>query len=229
MLGNNYNVAYDEDVLNSSIRKVFLWMIVGLSLTIGTMFAVVGNESLASFVFSSWRILIFAELGLVIALSAAIRKISSAVAGIMFLLYSVMTGLTLSFTLFLYDYMVIILAFSTTVIIFVVMALFGYFTKENLMSFGRMLMVGLISLVVVSIINIFLKSPSLYWIISYAGVVIFTALIGYDMQKIKLSLINNSHGDTETLSKISILGALELYLDFVNLFLSLLRIFGKKR
>ena len=87
MLGNNYNVAYDEDVLNSSIRKVFLWMIVGLSLTIGTMFAVVGNESLASFVFSSWRILIFAELGLVIALSAAIRKISSAVAGIMFLLY----------------------------------------------------------------------------------------------------------------------------------------------
>ncbi len=104
MLGNNYNVAYDEDVLNSSIRKVFLWMIVGLSLTIGTMFAVVGNESLASFVFSSWRILIFAELGLVIALSAAIRKISSAVAGIMFLLYSVMTGLTLSFTLFLYDY-----------------------------------------------------------------------------------------------------------------------------
>ena len=154
MLGNNYNVAYDEDVLNSSIRKVFLWMIVGLSLTIGTMFAVVGNESLASFVFSSWRILIFAELGLVIALSAAIRKISSAVAGIMFLLYSVMTGLTLSFTLFLYDYMAIILAFSTTVIIFVVMALFGYFTKENLMSFGRMLMVGLISLVVVSIINI---------------------------------------------------------------------------
>ena len=149
MLGNNYNVAYDEDVLNSSIRKVFLWMIVGLSLTIGTMFAVVGNESLASFVFSSWRILIFAELGLVIALSAAIRKISSAVAGIMFLLYSVMTGLTLSFTLFLYDYMAIILAFSTTVIIFVVMALFGYFTKENLMSFGRMLMVGLITLVVV--------------------------------------------------------------------------------
>ena len=129
MLGNNYNVAYDEDVLNSSIRKVFLWMIVGLSLTIGTMFAVVGNESLASFVFSSWRILIFAELGLVIALSAAIRKISSAVAGLMFLLYSVMTGLTLSFVMFLYEPIAIILAFSTTVIIFVVMALFGYFTR----------------------------------------------------------------------------------------------------
>ena len=178
MLGNNYNVAYDEDVLNSSIRKVFLWMIVGLSLTIGTMFATATNSGLTNFVVQYARILIFAELGLVIVLSAAIRKISSAVAGLMFLLYSVMTGLTLSFVMFLYEPIAIILAFSTTVIIFVVMALFGYFTKENLMSFGRMLMVGLISLVVVSIINIFLKSPSLYWIISYAGVVIFTALIG---------------------------------------------------
>ena len=226
---NNYDVAYDEDILNSSIRKVFLWMILGLSLTIGTMFATVTNQNLLGFVAGYSRILIFAELGLVIALSAAIRKISSAVAGIMFLLYSVMTGLTLSFVMFLYEPMAIILAFSTTIIIFVVMALFGYFTKENLMSFGRMLMVGLVSLIVVSIINIFLKSPSLYWIISYAGVIIFTALIGYDMQKIKYSLISNSNGDSETLSKISILGALELYLDFVNLFLSLLRIFGKKR
>ena len=211
------------------LRKVFLWMILGLSLTIGTMFATVTNQNLLGFVAGYSRILIFAELGLVIALSAAIRKISSAVAGIMFLLYSVMTGLTLSFVMFLYEPMAIILAFSTTIIIFVVMALFGYFTKENLMSFGRMLMVGLVSLIVVSIINIFLKSPSLYWIISYAGVIIFTALIGYDMQKIKYSLISNSNGDSETLSKISILGALELYLDFVNLFLSLLRIFGKKR
>lgn len=229
MLGNNYNVAYDEDVLSSSIRKVFLWMILGLGVTIGTMFSVVQFKELASFVFSSFRILLVVEFVLVIALSAAIRKISAFAAGFMFLLYSFMTGLTLSFVMFLYDPTAILLAFSTTVVIFLVMTIFGYFTKENLLGFGRMLMVGLVSIVIVSVINIFLKSPSLYWIISYAAVAIFTALIGYDMQKIKLSLIQNSYGDSETLSKIAIIGALELYLDFVNLFLNLLRIFGKKK
>jgi len=228
MFENNYEFAYDEGILNSSIRKVFLWMILGLSLTIGTMFAVVLTPALATFVFKSFTIIMIAELILVIALSAAIRKISAAVAGMMFLLYSFMTGLTISYVMFLYDYKAIILAFSTTLVIFVVMTIFGYTTKENLLGYGRMLMIGLISLIIVSVINIFLKSPALYWIISYVSVVIFTALIGYDMQKIKTSLIKNSYGDSQTLSKISIIGALELYLDFINLFLSLLRIFGKK-
>lgn len=229
MFQNDFDYSYDESILSSSIRKVFLWMILGLSLTIGTMFSVVMNPALANFVFKSFQILIIGELVLVIALSAAIRKISAPVAGFMFLLYSFMTGLTLSFVMFLYDPMAIILAFSTTLVIFVVMAIFGYTTKENLLGYGKMLFVGLISIVIVSVINIFLKSPALYWIISYVSVVLFTALIGYDMQKIKRSLIQNSFGDSETLSKISIMGALELYLDFVNLFLNLLRIFGKKR
>ena len=229
MFQNDFDYSYDESILNSSIRKVFLWMILGLSLTIGTMFSVVMNPALANFVFKSFQILIIGELVLVIALSAAIRKISAPVAGFMFLLYSFMTGLTLSFVMFLYDPMAIILAFSTTLVIFVVMAIFGYTTKENLLGYGKMLFVGLISIVIVSVINIFLKSPTLYWIISYVSVVLFTALIGYDMQKIKRNLIQNSFGDSETLSKISIMGALELYLDFVNLFLNLLRIFGKKR
>lgn len=228
MYQNNYDLAYDEGVLNSSIRKVFLWMILGLSLTIGTMFSVVLLPALATFVSKSFTIIMIAELLLVIALSAAIRKISVATAGFMFLLYSFMTGLTISYVMFIYDYKAIILAFSTTLVIFLVMTIFGYTTKENLLGFGRMLMIGLISLVVVSIINIFLKSPALYWIISYVSVILFTALIGYDMQKIKMSLIKNSYGDEQTLSKISIIGALELYLDFINLFLSLLRIFGKK-
>jgi len=228
MLNNNYEFAYDEGILNSSIRKVFLWMILGLSLTIGTMFAVVLTPALATFVFKSFTIIMIAEIILVIALSAAIRKISAAVAGMMFLLYSFMTGLTISYVMFLYDYKAIILAFSTTLVIFVVMTIFGYTTKENLLGYGRMLMIGLISLIIVSVINIFLKSPALYWIISYVSVVIFTALIGYDMQKIKTNLIKNSYGDSQTLAKISIIGALELYLDFINLFLSLLRIFGKK-
>lgn len=229
MFQNDFDYSYDESILNSSIRKVFLWMILGLSLTIGTMFSVVMNPALANFVFKSFQILIIGELVLVIALSAAIRKISAAVAGFMFLLYSFMTGLTISFAMFLYDYKAIILAFSTTLVIFTVMAIFGYTTKENLLGYGKMLFIGLISIVIVSVINIFLKSPILYWIISYVSVVLFTALIGYDMQKIKRSLIQNSFGDSETLSKISIMGALELYLDFVNLFLNLLRIFGKKR
>ena len=229
MFQNDYDYSYDESILNSSIRKVFLWMILGLSLTIGTMFAVATNPVLANFVFRSFRLLIIGELVLVIALSAAIRKISSFVASLMFLLYSFMTGLTISFVLFLYDPMAIILAFSTTLVIFTVMTIFGYTTKENLLSYGKFLFIGLISIIIVSLINIFLKSPALYWIISYVSVVIFTALIGYDMQKIKRSLIHNSYGDSETLSKISILGALELYLDFVNLFLNLLRIFGKKK
>lgn len=225
---NNFDYAYDEGILNSSIRKVFLWMILGLTLTIGTMFGVVASQGLQMVVAKGFTVIVIAELALVISLSAAIRKIRASVASMMFLLYSVLTGLTLSYVFFLYDFRAIILAFSTTLVIFIVMAIFGYTTRENLLGYGRMLMVGLVSIVIVSLINIFLKSPALYWIISYASVVLFTALIGYDMQKIKQSLIKSSFGDSETLSKIAIIGALELYLDFVNLFISLLRIFGKK-
>lgn len=195
----------------------------------GTMFGVLANQSLQVFVSSYFKLIIIAEIAVVVVISFGIRKINAAMAGLLFMGYSLLTGLTLSFVFFVYDPVAIILAFSTTIVIFVVMTIFGYYTKENLMGYGRMLMVALVSLIIMSVINIFLNSPSLYWIISYAGVIIFTALIGYDMQKIKNNLIVNSQGDSEVLSKIAIIGALELYLDFVNLFLYLLRILGKKR
>lgn len=214
-------IIYDEYEVNKAIRKVILFMVFGVLLTFGTMaYGAFYNQNLIAFVYSNYYPIIIGEFAIVIALSWAKKFLSPFLMGIGFFLYSFLTGLTLSAILY---------ALASTLIIFVVMAVFGYTTKENLLGYGKMLMVGLISLILVSLLNLWLASPVLYWIITYAGVAIFTALIGYDMQKIKHNLIVRSGGDSVEVNKIAILGALELYLDFINLFLYLLRIFGKKR
>lgn len=229
MYNNEYEINYDEVLVSSGIRKVILWMILGLFATGMTMISVLTVPAVQSLVVQTYRFIWIPAIVVGISLSAGINKISLGTARIMFIVYSILVGFMLSTIFFVYDSTAILLAFSTTIVIFSVMGIYGYATKEDLSKYSRLLFVALISLVIMSVINIFFKSPALYWIISYAGVIIFTALIGYDMQKIKRSLIMYSNGDTEMLGKVSIIGALQLYLDFINLFIYLLRIFGKKK
>lgn len=225
-----YHDYLDEGTITSAITKSMLWMIFGLGVTVLAIFGAITVPSLGYFVMKSSFAIIIVQLALVFILSARIDKISYTGAKVMFTLYSFTTGLFLSFIMYAYDFWSIAFALGTTIVIFAVMSIYGLTTKEDLSKFRSILFTGLISLVVVSLINMFLHSASLYWIISYAGVIIFTGLIGFDMQRIKYTMYEASqYGDEEVIGKLSILGALNLYLDFINLFLYLLRIFGKKR
>lgn len=224
-----YQNYIDEAAINKSITKVVLWMVYGLFVTGVAIASVITNETMANFVFNSFHIILIAEFGLVVALSRMLNKMTYTTAKVMFTFYSFLSGLTLSIIMFYYDLGSIITALGTTIVIFVVMSIFGLTTKEDLSKFTNLFKVALISLIVVSIINFFMQSYALYWIISYAGVIIFTALIGFDMQRIKANMYEYAGGDEEVLGKISIIGALNLYLDFVNLFIYLLRILGRKK
>ena len=174
-----------------------------------------------------WGLLI-AELGLVIGLSAAINKLSLTVATLMFVLYSVINGATMSFIFLAYTASSITNVFFITAGTFAAMALFGYFTKTDLTSMGKILMMALIGVIIASVVNIFTKSEGLSIILNYIGVLVFVGLTAYDTQKIKQMMLMAPDAG-EGSQKIALLGALSLYLDFINLFLYLLRIFGGRR
>lgn len=226
---NYYEI--DEKTIASLTRAVIMKMVFALLITFGTAFTIMNNYDIAVMVVRNFNVIIVAQLITVFVISWAINKISLNVARGLFLLYSVMMGATISILLLVSAPATIIYALAITVGIFTVMAVYGYVTNEDLSKFKSLLTIGLICLIIVSVVNIFVASSALYWIISYAGVLIFTAFVGYDMQKIKRNLIVYANGDSETLGKVSLLGALELYLDFVNLFIYILRILngGKRR
>lgn len=211
--------------------KVFSWMGLGLLTT-----ALIAYLSLISgLAINIWvmgRIgyigVVLLELGVVIFLTKRINNMSITTARGAFLLYSALNGITFSVLLLGFDPYSVVLAFGTTSAIFVVMAVYGYVTKTNLLKLSGYFTIALVGLIVVSIINWFLGSESLYYFISYAGVAIFTGLIAYDVQKLK-SLAAISMENEELAHKCVIMGALHLYLDFINLFIYLLRIFGKRR
>ena len=166
---------------------------------------------------------------MVFSISFFINKISSSLARILFLAYSLVNGMTLTVVGLIYAPQVIFYAFMITLTIFVVTAIYGYTTQEDLSSYRRFFMIALISLIILSIINIFLKANMLEWIITIAGTVIFTGLIAYDVNRIKWISYQLADGDNEVMEKMGIIGALSLYLDFVNLFFYILRIFGRKK
>ncbi len=224
-----YQNYVDETAINKSITKVVLWMIYGLFVTGVAVGVVLTVESVATFVFRSFYLIVVGEFLLVLFLSKMLGKMTYMTAKVMFTVYSFLSGLTISILMFYYDWYAIVTALAATMVIFVVMSIFGLTTKEDLSKHSNLFKVALISLIVVSLINLFMKSYALYWIISYAGVIIFTALIGFDMQRIKAMMYEYAGGDEEVLGKISIIGALNLYLDFINLFIYLLRIFGRKK
>ncbi len=210
------------------IRRVYNWMALGLGVTALTaLFAI--NSGLIYSLLSPMvmLLLIVGELGIVVALSAAIGRIQSATALFMFFAYSFLNGLTLSTVFLIYTKASIANTFFITAGTFGAMSLYGYTTKRDLTSMGSFLMMGLIGVIIASFVNIFFQSPAFYWLITYAGVAIFVGLTAYDAQTIKAMAYAGFAGAEEE-RKGAIIGALRLYLDFINLFLLLLRIFGRR-
>lgn len=225
-----YNrVDIDLKNTNGFLRKVFVYMALGILVSFALAFYTFISPTMTYFVYKYFTFLTIAEIAMVLSLSFAINKISSSMAKILFFAYSALTGLTLSGVGLLYEPLIILYAFVITFVIFVAMAVFGYATQEDLSSYRRFFMVGLISLIVMSLINIYFKVEMLYWIGTIFGVVIFTGLIAYDVNRIKHLAYEMADDDGEVLEKLSIIGALNLYLDFVNLFLYILRFFGRKK
>lgn len=174
-----------------------------------------------------WGIII-AELALVFVISGKIDKLSMTTATLLFIAYSVLNGVTMSLIFLVYTESTIASTFFITAGTFGALSLYGYMTKKDLSSWGSILTMALIGLIIASVVNAFMGSDTLYWIISYAGVLLFVGLTVYDTQKIKKAMLDPSNEVDENLHKIALMGALSLYLDFINLFLYLLRIMGNR-
>jgi len=219
------------DASSIFLAKVFNWMAVGLGIT-GVIAMITAETGLALSIASSpvFFILIIGELGLVFFLSARIEKIQAGTASMLFYGYAILNGLTLSVIFLAYTRTSIAGTFFITAGMFAAMAVYGTVTKRDLSGFGSFLMMGLVGIIIASIVNIFLNSSSLYWAISFIGVFIFTGLTAYDVQQIKnMGERGILEQGEEAIKKGSIMGALRLYLDFINLFLMLLRFFGASR
>jgi len=214
------------------LRNVYLWMTAGLALTGVVAFGVANNPSLMRALVGNQMIfllLIFGELGLVIYLGTRIMHMSASSATMAFAGYSVLNGVTLSVIFLAYTGAEISLAFFTAAGTFAGMSLYAMTTKRDLSGIGHYLVMGLWGVIIASVINIFLRSSSLYYMISYIGVLVFIGLTAYDTQMIKRWNAEFGTSTTEEqYVKLSILGALKLYLDFINIFLFLLRIFGRR-
>ncbi|QOX81050.1 Bax inhibitor-1/YccA family protein (plasmid) [Trichlorobacter lovleyi] len=214
--------------LSSFYRQVYGKMTFGLFLTAFAAWFTASSPALQQLVFGSkmtFYVLIFAEIGLVIWLSAALRSLTGTQAMILFTLYSALNGVTLSVILLAYTGPSIFMTFVVTASMFGTMSLYGLLTKKDLSSWGSFFFMGLIGVLIASVVNIFLKSPAVYWVSTLIGVMVFTGLAAYDNFKLKL-MATAAGEDERAISAASTAGALQLYLDFINLFLMLLRILG---
>lgn len=220
----------NEKISQRFITAVYGWMVAALAISGIAAFAVFNSETLLYFIFGNrftFLGLIIAEFALVIILSAGIRRMSFPAAAASFVIYSIVNGLTLSAVLFVYTSTSVVRIFVITALMFGAMSVYGATTKSSLQSAGKYLMMAVIGLVIASLVNIFMRSSSLSWLISFVAVGVFTGLTAYDTQKITQAA--RYAQDNEDFKKVAIIGALELYLDFVNIFLALLRLFGKRR
>ncbi len=214
------------------MKQVYMWMTLGLLLTTGVAAVTASVEAIRNLALNPIILIgaIIAQLGLVFALSLGIRRFSARTATVMFFLYAGTMGFTLSIILLSYTGASIALALGVTAVLFGTMTMIGLTTQMDLTRFSTILLGGLIALIAGSLVNMFLQSEALYWIITYAGVIIFTGLIAYDTQKIKQMAADptiQAEGG-ELVQKVAIMGALSLYLDVINLFLFLLRILGSR-
>lgn len=222
-----------EVLVNDFVRSVYNWMGIGLALTAFVALYVSSSESMIRFIFGNRMVffmLIFGELGLVFAISGMINRISAGAATFLFVLYSGLNGLTLSFVFLAYTKTSIASTFFVCAATFIGCSIYGWTTKKNLTSWGGFLFMGLIGIIIASVVNMFLRSSGMSLVISYIGVIVFVGLTAYDTQKLKnMALTQPADLDGSVVRKGAILGALSLYLDFINLFLMLLRIFGSAR
>ena len=230
------NLSVDEQLSMSSafpvlMRKVYVWMTLALVITGFTAYGVATSPGVLQLIFGNqilfWGMII-AELALVIGVSAAINRLSLTTATLMFILYSVINGALFSSIFLIYTASSIATVFFITAGTFGVMALIGYTTKTDLTSIGKYLFMALIGLIIATLVNMFIKSEGFTYILSYIGVLIFVGLTAYDSQKIKQMLLQAPDAG-EGAQKLALLGALTLYLDFINLFIYLLRILGRNR
>lgn len=219
--------------VNEFIRSVYNWMAIGLALTGATAFYVGHNESLINLIFGNQLLffgLIIGELVLVFTLVARVQKMQASTATGIFLLYSVLNGVTLSFIFLVYTRTSVTSTFFICAATFLACSVYGMTTKRDLTSMGGFMAMGLIGIIIASLVNMFLRSPGMHMVISYLGVIIFVGLAAYDTQKLKaMALSQPADLSAGVVRKGAIMGALTLYLDFINLFIFLLRIFGNQR
>ena len=227
-------IIRQQEMTNAStfkvlMRKVYLWMTLALMITGITAAGVANSPNILALIYSSqvvmWGIII-AEFSLVIYISVRLEKLSLSTATTLFALYSILNGVMLSSIFLLYSTAIISKVFFITAGTFGVTALYGYATKKDLSSLGNILFMALIGLVIATVVNVFMKSAMFDLILSYIGVIIFVGLTAWDSQKIKHMMMVQQDAD-ESAQKLALIGALSLYLDFINLFLYLLRIFGR--
>ena len=229
---NERELSVERKIYNAQqkfLTGVYGWMAIALAISAATAWYTATNLALLRMLFSGmgYLALIIGEIALVWWLSASIRRISLQTAILGFIAYSVLNGLNLSAIFLVYTGASIASVFVTTAAMFGLMCLYGLTTKSNLNSAGKYLMMGLLGIIIASLLNMFIRSDGMNWLISIATVVIFTGLTAYDSQKM-LAVSYHSDG-SEMYKKAAIIGALELYLDFINMFLALLRLFGRRK
>jgi len=239
-LNRPFNIAGQQEqtlpVAKTFLSGVFMWMFLALGITAATSYVFATTPSLigmlinpetGSMSITGW-IVMLAPLGLVLLMSMGFQKMSASTMVLVFMLYSLLMGASLSFIFLMYTGASIAKTFLITASMFGVMAVVGYTTKTDLSKFGSILMMGLVGIIIASVVNMFMRSGTMDYIISFLGVLIFTGLTAYDVQKLKrIGAQMGSEG--EMTRKFTIMGALTLYLDFINLFLFLLRFFGNRR
>ncbi|MFH2093932.1 MAG: Bax inhibitor-1/YccA family protein [Pseudomonadota bacterium] len=233
---NTYSSLSQNAVLirtNSFIRSVYNWMAIGLGLTGLTAYYVAHDPAMQKLIYTTpglMMILIIAELGFVFFLSARIQKIQASTATALFTIYSILNGITLSVIFLIYTQASIVSTFAICSITFLACSIYGMTTKKDLTSMGGFMMMGLIGIIIASVVNMFIHSSGMQLIISYVGVIVFVGLTAYDTQKLKtMSLTMPDNATGAMVRKGAIMGALTLYLDFINLFIMLLHIFGGRR
>ncbi|EHQ26966.1 Bax inhibitor-1/YccA family protein [Mucilaginibacter paludis] len=243
MDNNNLNYTYDKviqvDDASASrkfIANVFLWMFVALAISSIAAYEFGTNESLLRLLINFetgsrtglGTLVMFSPLAFVLIMSYGMNKLSYPILAVLFICFAALFGMSISYILLMYTASSVLGVFVTASVVFGVMAVAGYTTDQDLTKFGSLMIMGLIGIVIASLVNMFLKSEQLGYIISYIGVAVFVGLTAYDVQKLKRIGASEEYGDA-TKSKLVLMGALTLYLDFINLFLMLLRIFGRRR
>jgi uncharacterized protein len=219
-----YSTSTIVNAQSGVMRGVYAWMGGGLALTALVAMITASSPALLQAILGNRLVfyaLIFGELGLVVAISAAINRISASTASLLFLAYAALNGLTMSSIFVAYTSSSIASTFVVTSGMFGAMSLYGYLTKSDLSSWGSFLFMGLVGVVIASLVNMFLHSSMIAWVVSLCGILVFTGLTAYDTQKIKTMGNRGPKG--------AILGALTLYLDFINMFLLMLRLLGDRR
>lgn len=221
-------VIDNNNGMSKFFSKVYLWMFIGLLISGGVAYYTSITPSMIKFVYGSYGWILITELIVVIAFSALRKKVSPGVAKVLFVTYAAISGLTLSSIFLVYKIQSIGMVFLSSSLMFGLLAAYGYITKTDLSSFGKILLFALLAIIIMSVINIFAHNGTFGIIISIISIVVFLGLTAWDMQALK-AMYNYYASDEKELGKIAIYGALDLYLDFINIFLQLLNLFGKSK